>query len=198
MTPLLKIYLITALAAITLSVRAGDEDGRYKLVMAHQYNGNDVPYVIDTQTGRVWHQTFDSEKNIVWYQSINYGNVEGDLSKVPNETTTGVILKGQNQATVTPPITIPSPTISNTVEDLEKLAESGDANAQYKLGNDYMYGAEGKSIDNVLALKWLLISSKNGSVQAAHLIDIIKSPVFMSPEQIGEAQRLSAAFVPQK
>jgi hypothetical protein len=195
----LKILIValTALTAITLNVRAGDEGGRYKLVMARtSNNGADMPYIIDTQTGRLWHETFDAEKNQLVYVSCVYENVDGQLSAVPNETATGLIQKGKGQATpALSHTTIPS---GDTLENLDKQANSGDANAQFRLGYDYMYGEGGASINNVVALKWLLIASANGKDQATNLIAILEAPSITPPAQIAEGRKLAREFVPKK
>ena len=52
-----------------------------------------TPYVIDTQTGRVWRQAVDSENKMFVFVSISYRNIDGELSKVPNETATGIVLE---------------------------------------------------------------------------------------------------------
>lgn len=75
-----------------------NQGGRYRLVPVNQ-GSYSTPYVIDTQTGRVWREVVDSENKILIFVSMNYRNIDGELSKVPNEAATGVFLKsksGQN------------------------------------------------------------------------------------------------------
>jgi hypothetical protein len=66
-------------------------DGRYRLVITP----NGMECVIDTQSGRVWHSTFDQQKQMVVLVTFTYENIDGDLSTVPNETATSVVSKPQ-------------------------------------------------------------------------------------------------------
>ena len=73
-------------------------DGRYRLLIGP----NGMEYVIDTQSGRVWHSTFDQQKRMVVFVSFTYENVDGDLSTIPNETVTGVVQRSQPASTSQP------------------------------------------------------------------------------------------------
>jgi hypothetical protein len=66
-------------------------NGRYRLVITP----NGMECVIDTQSGRVWHSTFDEEKKTVVFVTYTYENVDGNLSTIPNETATGLVMKSQ-------------------------------------------------------------------------------------------------------
>lgn len=68
--------------------------GRYSLIPA-----GDSFYVIDSQTGRVWHRELDPQHNMLVLQSFPYQNIEGALSTVPNETATSVALPIQRPLT---------------------------------------------------------------------------------------------------
>jgi len=69
--------------------------GRYSLIPVNLSTGFNIPYVIDSQTGRVWRQTLDSEHNTIVFVSVVYQNVAGDISTVPNETAQGLEFKAQ-------------------------------------------------------------------------------------------------------
>jgi hypothetical protein len=71
------------------------QGGRYRLVAISQ--GTDsTPYVIDTHTGRIWRQVVDSDKKSLVFVSMEYQNVKGELSKVPNEVATTVAARTGN------------------------------------------------------------------------------------------------------
>lgn len=69
-------------------------DGRYRLVV-----GDGREYVIDTQSGRVWHSALDVDNKMVVLVSFTYENIAGERSTVPNETATGVVVKPKPTAT---------------------------------------------------------------------------------------------------
>ena len=76
--------------------------GRYRLVVTSSSNG-DKQYVIDTETGRVWHSTVDQRKQMIVFISFPYQNISGDLSTIPNETATGVVVSSsKTNSTVQP------------------------------------------------------------------------------------------------
>jgi hypothetical protein len=52
--------------------------------------GSTIPYIIDSQTGRVWRETFDPQHKSLVFVSCNYINIDGTWSKVPNETATAI------------------------------------------------------------------------------------------------------------
>jgi hypothetical protein len=95
----LPIIALAALMAITSNVRSeppqnvnsDEQGGRYRLVMALTSGGYSQPYVIDTQTGRVWRQVFASDKNMVVFEPCIYKSIDNQLSSIPNETTTGLV-----------------------------------------------------------------------------------------------------------
>ncbi len=66
-------------------------DGRYRLVVTQGSYG-DREYVIDTQSGRVWHSALDQDKQIVVLASETYENIDHELSKIPNETAIGIVV----------------------------------------------------------------------------------------------------------
>ena len=77
-----------------------------------------------------------------------------------------------------------------------KAAEQGDAPvAQYTLGLCYFNGF-GVARDYVEAYKWLNLAAAQGVEEATSCRAIAEKR--MTPEQIAEAQRMSAAFVPRK
>lgn len=51
-------------------------------------------------------------------------------------------------------------------DPLRQKAESGDAAAQYKLGNEYFYGTETRRVNHELAAYWYLKAANNGSAAA--------------------------------
>ncbi len=78
-----------------------NQGGRYRLIAVNEGNSS-RPYIIDVQTGRVWHQTYDSEKKQVVFTSSTYENISGELSTVPNETATSLVVKNSQPATSEP------------------------------------------------------------------------------------------------
>jgi hypothetical protein len=70
---------------------------RYALIPVNNGAASSTPYVIDSQTGRVWRESLDLEHNTVVFVSVIYKNVNGDISTVPNETETGVVFKDAPQ-----------------------------------------------------------------------------------------------------
>lgn len=78
---------------------------------------------------------------------------------------------------------------------LYKAAEQNDADAQGYLGFCYNTG-NGVPRDYVEAYKWYNLASAQGDEYAKSNLAIIERQ--MTPEQIAEAQKLSAAFVPRK
>lgn len=86
-----------------------------------------------------------------------------------------------------------------SIDWLTKSAEYGDPWAQAKLGHHYRIGI-GVPKDMIKAYTWTNLagadSSDEGRAQSARLVrdDMEKE---MSPDQLAEAQRLSAAFLPK-
>jgi TPR repeat protein len=76
-----------------------------------------------------------------------------------------------------------------------KAADQNFAPAEYNLGVCYNYGA-GVPRDYVEAYKWINLASAQGDEDAKKWLSVIEQR--MTPEQIGEAQRRSSAFVPRK
>jgi len=74
-------------------------------------------------------------------------------------------------------------------------AEQGDALSQYDLGQRYDLGV-GVAVDRVEALKWLLLAAAQGQPDAAKRRPFVEKK--MTSEQIAEAKRRAAAFVPSK
>lgn len=52
------------------------------------------------------------------------------------------------------------------LDDLIKLAEDGDVDAQLKLGNYYFYGQHGLTIDYDKSIKWWTLAANNGNAKA--------------------------------
>jgi uncharacterized protein len=76
-----------------------------------------------------------------------------------------------------------------------KGAEQGDATTQNNLGLMYFIG-QGLPKDYVQAYKWYNLAAAQGDTNAIN--NRLNIASVMTPEQIAEAQQLSAAFVPQK
>ena len=76
-------------------------DGRYRLVVANDNYGV-REYVIDTQSGRVWHLVADTQKQRMVFVSEIYQNVDGEMSTIPNEVVTGVVSRSQPASTTQP------------------------------------------------------------------------------------------------
>lgn len=74
-------------------------------------------------------------------------------------------------------------------------AEYGNANAQNNLGVKYNHG-EGVPKDDVQAYAWFNLAAAQGEERAAKNRGIVEER--MTPAQIAEAQRISAAFKPKK
>jgi hypothetical protein len=80
------------IAQSSINETPGEQGGRYKLIPI--INGTyTTPYVIDSQTGRIWREVLDQEHQSVVFVSCNYMNLEGELSKVPNETARDIHFK---------------------------------------------------------------------------------------------------------
>lgn len=80
------------IAQSSINDTPGEQGGRYRLIPINMGTYT-IPYVIDSQTGRIWRQAPDQEHQSLVFVSCDYMNVEGELSKVPNETATGVHFK---------------------------------------------------------------------------------------------------------
>jgi hypothetical protein len=76
-------------------------DGRYRLVVANDNYGV-REYVIDTQSGRVWHLVADTQKQRMIFVSEIYQNVDGEMSTIPNEVVTSVVARPQPASTTQP------------------------------------------------------------------------------------------------
>ena len=100
---------------------------RYTLIPVNDLGVN-IPYVIDSQTGRVWRETFDSQHNAFVFMSLNYISLDGALSKVPNETATDVVFKSQAKTALQRPL---------TPEEAEEAKAKGlDPSKYYALDDD--------------------------------------------------------------
>ena len=89
-----------------------------------------------------------------------------------------------------------------TKDDIEalkwfrKAAEQGNANAQMVLGARYLKG-DGVVKDYVEACKWLNLSAAQGNENAKRLLNDAEN-LFMTRDQIAEAQQLAREFKPRK
>ena len=97
-------------------------DGRYKLVVTT--GSYDTQYVIDTQTGRVWHSVVDTDKKMILFVSYTYQNIDGEMSKIPNEAATSVVSRSQSA-----PVPSQSASTSQPGDD-PALASLAEAKAQ--------------------------------------------------------------------
>ena len=77
---------------------------------------------------------------------------------------------------------------------LEKAANQGDVAAQIELAT--MLGLFSPPFDYAEAMKWLLISEKNGSTNAPALIKLISEQI--SPAELAQAREKAAAFGTEK
>lgn len=84
---------------------------------------------------------------------------------------------------------------AEAVKWLRKSADQGDGTAQLLLGDCYAQG-QGVETNLVEAAKWISLAATNDAFSGKTRLAEIESQ--MTPEQIAEAQRLSAAFVPRK
>ena len=84
---------------------------------------------------------------------------------------------------------------AEAVKWYRKAAEQGDSNAQYNLGVMYDNG-EVVPENYVEAYKWANLAAATGHEAAQKSKNILAKK--MTPQQIAEAQRLSAAFKPRK
>ncbi len=84
---------------------------------------------------------------------------------------------------------------ADEITTLVKKAESGHAKAQYNLGVSYLNGT-GVPKDDVAGLMWLNLSAAQNNVKASEVRGSISAS--MTPEQIGEAQRISREWKPTK
>ena len=57
----------------------------------------DKEYVIDTQTGRVWHSALDEKRKQAVLYPFPYENVDEQLSLIPNESATVITSKSQQK-----------------------------------------------------------------------------------------------------
>lgn len=120
------------------SGEGGDnQGGRYRLIVVNSAINStsySTPYVIDTQTGRVWRQAVDADNKMFVFVSVNYQNIEGELSKVPNETATGIVLKnkaGQGNDFPNSNSTANSQSTASELQKLRNEASSANAAAQF-------------------------------------------------------------------
>ena len=114
-SPFVKLFLVLAVVAVTVyalrsqpsapppykTLDSYGSDGRYRLVVANDNYGV-REYVIDTQTGRVWHLVPDTQKQRMVFVSEIYQNVDGEMSAIPNEIVTGVVSRSQPANTTQP------------------------------------------------------------------------------------------------
>ena len=112
-SPFVKLSLVLAIAAgavfalrsqpsspMPSSTYDSGNDGRYKLVVTT--GSYDTQYVIDTKTGRVWHSVVDTDKKMILLVSYTYQNIDGEMSKIPNEAATSVVSRSQPAGTPQP------------------------------------------------------------------------------------------------
>jgi TPR repeat protein len=79
------------------------------------------------------------------------------------------------------------------VKWFRKAADTGDANAQWRLGDLYRLG-QGVPQDFVLAHMWFNLSAAKGEQNAIVLRELVSK--HMTPEQIAEAQKLARDWKP--
>ncbi len=80
------------------------------------------------------------------------------------------------------------------MKDLRRLADQGDARAQYNLGEMYMLG-RGVPQDYTQAYMWVALAAAQGNEKAPGIRDILES--VMTPAQLAEAQRLAREWKPK-
>lgn len=73
-------------------------------------------------------------------------------------------------------------------------AEQGARDAQSNLGLMYATG-EGVPTNYIFAYMWLNLAAAQGNELASRGIEILSNPALMTPDQIAEAQRLSAEWI---
>jgi len=84
----------------------GNQEGRYRLIVTTGAIGSsgvgstpiDKQYVIDTQTGRVWRSAFDEKRKLVVFDAFIYENLDGELSRIPNDLGTVLTYKHPEQS----------------------------------------------------------------------------------------------------
>ena len=74
-----------------------------------------------------------------------------------------------------------------------RLADQGDANAQFTLGGMYGFG-HGVARDEIAGRMWLNLAAAQGNIDAAVLRHALA--IEMTPSQIEQAQALAAAWKP--
>ena len=84
---------------------------------------------------------------------------------------------------------------AEAVKWFHRAAAQGCANAQYNLGVCFSNG-NGVPKDYMEAYKWINLALAQGNLMAKQYMEITE--LKMTPEQIAEAQRLSAEFIPRK
>jgi hypothetical protein len=84
---------------------------------------------------------------------------------------------------------------TEAIKWFRRAAEQGDAVAQYKLGISYQKGY-GAAKNYIEAYRWSSLAAAQGDDNARRFLNSIEQS--MTQEQISEAQRLAAAFVPRK
>jgi hypothetical protein len=78
---------------------------RYTLIPVNEGTATSTPYVMDSQTGRVWRRAIDSEHNVFTFVPVIYQNLDGARSTVPNESLTDVEFKSQAKTATQRPLT---------------------------------------------------------------------------------------------
>lgn len=80
-------------------------------------------------------------------------------------------------------------TVLHLKESLLSLAEKGDAEAQYRLGQSYYYGKKGVPINYKEAIKWYRKSAIQGNYEAKYSLELCYKNKFGVPDDYQEAIR---------
>lgn len=80
------------------------------------------------------------------------------------------------------------------LDDIRRIAEAGDREAQLELGILFQYGFNYKD-NEIPALTWYSLSANQGNVRAQKLRDVLKAK--MTEKEVQEAMEQVASFKPK-
>ena len=96
------------------------------------------------------------------------------------------------QSTTTESATVATESPSTALSEARSLAEQGDADAQFNLGEMYEWG-KGVPQDNVCAHMWFNIAASTSNDAADRARDMVAED--MTPTQIAKAEKLASECV---
>ncbi len=128
-----------------------------------------------------------SDKVTALPETFTFEEATAPPNRTPSDKVTALDFEPGQQAPSNPP----KAAATYTLDDVQALAEKGDAGAQYRLGWCY-YKGEGAAENSVQAYKWFSLAATQGVQNAKETLSSIEQS--MSLLQIEVGQRLAREF----